>query len=131
MSYTGSVHIDGIKPVSFIYTGSAGLDTPYLAQKLNLSNVNTVQTAGADEEIFGIAQEQNPIRVGEHLAIKTTGFTLAVAGETLAIGDKIKAGADGKIVVATTGDIAFGVCLSNVDADEYAEINLFGFGVTI
>lgn len=131
MSYTGSVHIDGIKPVTFIYAGSATIDTPYLAQKLVLSTANAVDVADQSEEIFGIAQEQNPIRVGEHLAIKTQGFTLALVGETLKIGDKIRAGIEGVVTLANAGDRAFGVCLSNVDEYEYAEIYLFGFGITI
>jgi hypothetical protein len=46
MSYTGSVHIDGIKPVSFVLIGS-DLTAPYLATRINKNFDNSAQLAVA------------------------------------------------------------------------------------
>lgn len=127
MTYTGSVHTDGIKPTSFINGNGAELSAPYLAVKLKASADNTVEVAGAADALLfiGVTQQTNPIKSLEPVAVKQSGNTLATAGGDVTIGALLKLASGGKFVATTTpGDLVVARSLSNGANTNYIEIEL-------
>lgn len=132
MSYSGSVHIDNVYPVSY-KLGTADATAPYLAMAFDTTKDNTVKQAVAtNEAIFaGISQDIVPTKVGEAIAVKPFGFTLATAGGNVTRGALLKIGTGGKLVVASASDKAIARCLTDANADEYIEVQLFGGYVVV
>jgi hypothetical protein len=102
MSKTGAVRYEGIQSVS--YTAGEAFTTRYAFAKLPAAE-DTVNLADeATDEIIGVAQRE--AAVGEEVAVKTMGYSLITCGETIAIGDYLRPGTDGKAFVAdATGDL--------------------------
>lgn len=119
MTYTGAVKNDGIKAVSFIT--SVELATPYLAVKLSAGN--TVNLATAELGIIGITQWDYPTEANDHIAVKSTWYTLATAGDTVWIGDELEVGTGGKLIVADEG-VVVATCLSVAEDGDYIEVLL-------
>lgn len=131
-NYSGSVHIDGIEPVSFKYGSATTQGLPYIAMKLDTANINQVLIAGAgDEQLFiWVTNWQTPVKQNEHIAVKTNGFAMAIAGWNVSVGDKLKLAAGWLFVTASSGNKYVAVAMCAGVANDYIEINLLN-GVSI
>jgi len=119
MVQTGSVRIDGIGAVSF--EASEAFANPYIAVELTSTGAVAVATAEAD--VIGITQSDYPTQAGEHIAVKSNGYTMATAGDSIAIGDTLEVGANGKLVVADEGQVV-AISLSEGEDGDHIEVLL-------
>lgn len=85
-------------------------------------NAPKVAPATAKLAVAGVAGHDAAI--GEAVAIETDGVIPVVAGEALAQGDKIAAGADGVAMKAVAGDITVGTCTAETAIAKDAPIRL-------
>lgn len=90
---------------------SAQIDTAKVAVKVSANN--TMALAGASDAAVGILQD--PVIEGEAGRVAVSGITMAVAGEAIAAGANVKSGANGKLVVDSTG-AGIGVALEAATA---------------
>lgn len=94
-------------------------DKRYTAVKPDASAGMVACPAG--EMAVGILQ--TPGIAGEPCAVMVTGVTLVTFGDTVAVGDAVEVGTDGKVIKANTGKI-IGVCLVGGAADQLGTICL-------
>lgn len=71
-------------------------------------------------DITGVESGKVASGDGVDIQIKDIGFVLA--GAEIKKGQEVTAGADGKAVVAATGNYVLGIALNNVAADGYCKI---------
>ena len=71
-------------------------------------------------DITGVESGKVASGDGVDIQIKDIGFVLA--GAEIKKGQEVTAGADGKAVVASTGNYVLGIALNNVAADGYCKI---------
>lgn len=73
-----------------------------------------IEVAGADDEAIGILQD--PVKAGEAARVAVQGISMAVAGETLAVGDNVVPGANGKCVKTTAPYLKMGTAVEVASA---------------
>lgn len=78
-----------------------------------------VRTAAAGDPVLGVAVET--AAAGQLVGIARDGVLVATAGAALTAGQRVQAGADGKVVPLTTG-APFGLAVTGAAADAVAEI---------
>ena len=83
---------------------------------MTLSAADTVTITGAGGIILGVLQ--NKPNINRACEIRRLGITKITAGDTIAVGDKLKSDSAGRAVTASTGDMYGGICL------EAATVNL-------
>ena len=71
-------------------------------------------------DISGV--ESGKVVAGADVDIQIKDIGFVVAGAEIKKGQEVTAGADGKAVVATTGNYVLGIALNNVAADGYCNI---------
>lgn len=108
------VRQDGIMPVTFIATA---VIPQYTAVSLDATAEESCKVSLADTSILGISQRATDV-VGEYLAVKCDGFTLATAGAAFVIGTELVVGTAGKLVAAVATDIVVAIATQASDADE-------------
>lgn len=64
------------------------------------------------------------VEVGQRIDILIKDMGVVLAGDTIKKGQEITAGADGKAVVAASGDYVLGIALDAAEADEYLQIQI-------
>ena len=104
-------------------TGKEYLLAKYVAgppAKLNL--------AGLGEKVAGVISEGKAL--GLHTSINTGNQLKALAGATIAVGDRLASDAAGKVRVAGTGHYVFGRAISAAANDELVEFNFDNEGVS-
>lgn len=76
---------------------------------MKLSAADTVNVAGAGEAIIGILQ--NKPTQNHACEIRRLGVSKITAGDTVAVGNKLKSDSAGRAVAASTGNLYGGICL--------------------
>ena len=91
---------------------------------------NGVATAGANDVPVGVltAETELPQAVGEDVNVQIVGSSMAYVGEAVKAGDLLAAGADGKLVKATSGKFIFARALENAAANVVAHIQILNAG---
>lgn len=104
-------------------------DAQYLFVKRDAGN--TVVVAGAGEGAVGVLQY--PAEAADRaVSVVTTGEPDVYAGEALTAGDEIAADANGKAVVAASGDVILGYAREDASAaDVLVQIDFLGEAQTI
>lgn len=89
-----------------------------------------VQTAGASSVPVGIllGAAELPIDAGESISVQIEGGSLWLAGESLAAGDFLAAGAGGTAVKAASGDFIFAQALGNANPNSTAPVQIIRGG---
>lgn len=77
---------------------------------VTLSAADTANMCGAGATILGVLQNK-PAAAGRACEIRRAGISKLTAGETLAVGDKLKSDSAGRGVTASTGNMYGGICL--------------------
>lgn len=67
-------------------------------------------------------QESGKVSVGDNVDIQIKDIGYVLAGAEIAKGSEVAAGADGKAVVAASGNYVLGIALSQASADGYLRI---------
>ena len=75
-----------------------------------LSAADTVNLAGAGATILGVLQNK-PAAANRACEIRRSGVTKIIAGDTIAVGAKLKSDSTGRAVTASTGNMYGGICL--------------------
>lgn len=85
-----------------------------------------VVTAGESSVPIGllVGEYELPIPAGEEITAQISGGGLWLAGESLAAGDLLAAGASGVAVKATTGKFIFGQALTSAKANQAAQVQI-------
>lgn len=66
--------------------------------------------------------ESGKVVAGDDVDIQIKDIGFVIAGAEIKKGQEVTAGADGKAVVATTGNYVLGIALNNVSADGYCNV---------
>lgn len=64
------------------------------------------------------------VEIGQRIDILIKDMGVVLAGDSIKKGQEITAGADGKAVVAASGDYVLGIALEAAEADEYLQIQI-------
>lgn len=117
---TGSVHADNM-PTFLVSEAIA----KYLPVKLG-TDANTVDLAdGATDVVIGFAQALGQSTVGGALAVKTSGFSLALAGGSITKGAKLTCTTAGALIATTTaGNVVCAIAMEAADSGDYFEIKI-------
>lgn len=75
-------------------------------------------TSAASAKVLGVAMFD--AKADEEVAVETEGLFKLTAGGTIAAGDKVTSGADGKVVTGTENTV--GIALTAATADEYVYV---------
>ena len=73
-------------------------------------------------DMFG--EESGKVEAGDDIDIQIKDIGSVLAGEAIAKGDEITAGADGTAAKANAGDYVLGIALSKVAKDGYARVQI-------
>lgn len=76
--------------------------------------------AAATNYPFGVTAFE--AAAGETISVQTEGEVRVFTSAIVARGAAVKAGTDGKIATATTGDVVIGYCLQGAAANELAHV---------
>ena len=71
--------------------------------------------------------ESGKVAVGDDIEIQIKDIGYVIAGEAIAKGDVVTAGAGGKAAKASSGDYALGVALGAAAADGYLRVQICKF----
>lgn len=71
-------------------------------------------------DISGV--ESGKVKAGEDVTVQIKDIGFVLAGAEIKEGQEVTAGADGKAVVATSGNFVLGIALNSVAAGDYLEI---------
>lgn len=125
MAYTSSMVDDSATKV--FNTASSLTGGAFTALELGGSGVTT---ANANSVPIGllIGEYELPIPAGEEVTAQVRGGGLWLAGESLAAGDLLAAGADGKAVKATSGGFIFAQALENAKTNQAAQVQIIRGG---
>lgn len=102
----------------------------FLAMKLSTAADLTILRQGsANARVFGILQN-NPVS-GGMANVAISGPSKAVYGGTVTRGDYVTTDSSGRMVTATTGQLACGVAMVSGVVSDIGTVNLFGGNATI
>lgn len=107
-----AIEIPGFRPGMF----KAGADLrtkQFFAVKLDASG--DLVLAGNNEEAIGVLQ--NKPNTGQGCELERDGVTQIIAGEAIAINDKLASDANGKLKTAVSGSFVIGRALTTIAAD--------------
>lgn len=95
----------------------------------SVNNTSGTIASAATQVLLGIIQQG--AAVGDQMSVRIFGLAAAIAGGTIATGDRVTADANGAVVATTTGgDVIVGVAKRGGVAGELVEI-LVGQGLNI
>ena len=69
-------------------------------------------------------QESGKVATGDDVDILIKDIGVVLAGGTIKEGQEVTAGADGKAVVAASGNYVLGIALGNAEADNYLQVQI-------
>lgn len=125
MAYTSSIIDDS--PTKVFKTAADLTGGAFTALELGGSGVNT---AGASSVPIGllIGEYDLPIPAGSEVTAQISGGGLWLAGESIAAGDLLAAGASGVATKATSGKFIFAKALENAKANQAAQVQIINAG---
>ncbi|CAB5220378.1 Bacteriophage VT1-Sakai, H0018 [uncultured Caudovirales phage] len=88
----------------------------YKVVKLD-SNGRSTLAGASDLAQIGIQQDK-PTALGQPSSVRMAGISKALAGGTIAIGDRVTSDANGKVITATTGKQVIGIALAAAVAND-------------
>ena len=94
--------------ITLVASGDLSLNQ-YKVVKLD-SNGRSVLAAASDLAQIGVQQDK-PTALGQPSNVRISGVSKALAGGTIAIGDRLTSDANGKVITATTGKQVIGIAL--------------------
>lgn len=135
MAVEGVMLCDGNGVAGANFSKTAGLAGPngtgqFLLMKLSTAADRTyLRVNGANARADGILQ--NSPAQGEAANVAFLGISKAVYGGTVAAGDYLTSDSSGRLVTATTGQLACAKALVAGVVSDVATVNFFGEGATI